>query len=438
MPIHCTSESRYSVFQSMGKACVSCFFPGRQRPITLLIGEAETFAHNIITSGKGASTVIKDLDTVFPVGYYQFHKDQTYNYQLNRWHSLGLMPYEDLKDIGAKIVTFADWKYEMIHLAEKAIADSRLLNAAFYYRAAEFYTMKGDQPDKEFYYDNFSKLFYQAIDTAQVERNLIPYTDHSMLPALRIQSKSEFKGTLLLHGGFDSFIEEWYFVMEYLSMCGFDVIGFEGPGQGHMIIKQGVPLDYQWEKPVKAILDYFGLNEASLFGLSMGGWFCLRAAAYEPRIKNVIASGHAVDYSRIPPAFARWLMMFFIKYMRAYTAKSFIKMAGKGGIKGWQVNNLAHITKLDPLEAFEYSLNLNEENLSCENIQQNVLYLTGRHDHFVPFKMHDLQLKLFINVKSLKDRVYEQADNADHHCQIGNIKLMLDDIVEWLETLVSQ
>lgn len=78
--------------------------------------------------------------------------------------------------------------------------------------------------------------------------------------------------------------------------------------------------------------------------------------------------------------------MFFIKNFRAYTRKSFNEMAKKGGIKGWQVSNLAHITHMEPMEAFEYSLNLNEENLACDKIRQNVLYLTGRNDHFIPFK----------------------------------------------------
>ncbi len=44
----------------------------------------------------------------------------------------------------------------------------------------------------------------------------------------------------------------------------------------------------------------------------MGGWLCFRAAAYESRIKRVIASSIAYDYMKIPPAyiekFARWLL----------------------------------------------------------------------------------------------------------------------------------
>ena len=97
----------------------------------------------------------------FPVGYYQFHKDQVFNFQLNRWYSLGYARFEDVKDVGQRINTFEEWKTEMLKLAEKAVAEDRLMNAAFYYRAAEFYTLLGD-PDKEPLYDKFIDLFYRA------------------------------------------------------------------------------------------------------------------------------------------------------------------------------------------------------------------------------------------------------------------------------------
>lgn len=36
-------------------------------------------------------------DKIFPVGYFAFNKNQAYNYQLNRWHSLGLINYDDIQ-----------------------------------------------------------------------------------------------------------------------------------------------------------------------------------------------------------------------------------------------------------------------------------------------------------------------------------------------------
>jgi hypothetical protein len=84
------------------------------------------------------------------------------------------------------------------------------------------------------------------------------------------------------------------------------------------------------------------------------------------------------------------------------------------------------------LEAFEYSLNLNADNLSSEKVTQNVLYLSGIHDHFVSIKMHKKQVCLLKNAKSLEEKIYTESDHADNHCQIGNIGLLLDDVIKWL------
>ncbi len=370
----------------------------------------------------------------FPVGYYQFHNQKVFNYQLNRWYSIGLARFEDCIHMGKEIKNFHDWTETMTRFADCAEKEGRLLNAAAYYRSSEFYTTK-DVMRKESIYDKFSEVFYKAVSEENFTREMIPY-ENGQIPILRFDPIGPKKGTILLHGGFDSFIEEWFFILKHLSQKGFEAIGFEGPGQGHMLIKQGFPLDYRWERPVKAILDHYAIDDAAIFGLSMGGWFCLRAAAYEPRIKHVIASGHAVDYSQIPPAFARAMMMFFIKHLRNYTADSFVKVSLKEGIQGWQTQQLSNITKRAPLEAFEYSLNLNADNLSCDQIVQDVLCLSGQHDHFIPIKMHKKQVVLLKNAKSLEEKVYTKRDHADNHCQIGNIGLMLQDVLSWLEKKV--
>src|SRR4030042_1421148 len=57
----------------------------------------------------------------FPVGYHDFHKEQIFNFQLNRWYSFGYARFEDMQEAGGKIGSFADWKREMTQLAEKAV-----------------------------------------------------------------------------------------------------------------------------------------------------------------------------------------------------------------------------------------------------------------------------------------------------------------------------
>jgi len=277
----------------------------------------------------------------FPVGYHSFHKKQLFNFQLNRWYSIGFARYEDMKEVGRKINDFVDWRIEMVKLAERAISEERYLNAAIYYRSAEFYIINEDS-EKEDLYRKFSELFYQVTKEEKYERFKVPYSG-SFLPVLKVSAQGERVGTIVMHGGFDSFIEEWYFMMKYLSNHGYEVIAFEGPGQGAALKTYGLPLDIEWEKPTKAVLDYFDLDNVALWGLSMGGWYCLRAAAFENRIKRVIAAGHSIDYMKSMPKVLYEMHMFFLKKFRKFTNRMALKSLKKGkGLEAWMMGNLIY------------------------------------------------------------------------------------------------
>lgn len=69
---------------------------------------------------------------------------------------------------GRRIDTFTEWKSVMVSQAEKAVAEDRIMNAAFYYRAPEFYTFE-DDPDKERLYDRFIELFDKAFKDEGIE-----------------------------------------------------------------------------------------------------------------------------------------------------------------------------------------------------------------------------------------------------------------------------
>ena len=369
----------------------------------------------------------------FPVGYHQFHEDQVFNFQLNRWYSLGYARFQDMKEVGQRINTFGEWKTEMLKLAEKAVNEDRLMNAAFYYRAAEFYTLLGD-PDKEPLYDKFVDLFYRAFKGEGIERFGVPYRD-GYLPAIRLlPTDAPKKGVIVMHGGFDSFIEEFYSWMRYFSEHGYEVIGFEGPGQGGARKKYGLALDWRWEKSAKAVLDYFGLDDLTWLGISMGGWFCFRAAAFEPRIKRLIASSIAFDYMQTPNLVAQQLGKLFFKHLRKLTNQVTMRKMAKDKMHAWTVSNLMYIAdKETPMDAMDVALQLNEKNLHSELVKQDVLILTGREDHFIPFKMHGMQVKALTNARSVTDRVFTREEQAQNHCQIGNVGLALDVMTKWIE-----
>lgn len=368
----------------------------------------------------------------FPVGYHTLHPTKIIDYQLNRWYALGYARLEDMRDAAAHIKGLGDWKAEMIRQADKALAEGRLMNATFYYRAAEFFTHPKD-PDKKALYDKFIDLFYNRLFADEpLERHQIPYAG-VWLPALRIPAQAETRrGTIVIHGGFDSFIEEFYSMATYFAGRGYEVILFDGPGQGGALKLHGLPMDYQWEKPAAAVLDYFDRQDVTWLGISMGGWLCFRAAAYEPRIQRVIASSIAFDYMQIPPKpvadFAWWLF----KHPRLMNVMSAWKMKMRPQEK-WGIDNLMYMTKTDsPLTAGLALTAFNEANQKPDRVTQDVLILTGAEDHFIPLKMHYLQVAALKNARSLTERIFTRAEQGHNHCQVGNFGLALTVMAQWI------
>lgn len=368
----------------------------------------------------------------FPVGYIDFHKTKIIDFQLNRWYSLGYARREDLEEAARSIQTLDDWKDVMVGLADRALAEGRTMNAAFYYRAAEFFTLPSD-PDKEKLYERFIDLFYHDVfGDDPMDRVSIPYNG-ALLPALRIPpATAERKGTIVIHGGFDSLMEEFYSMARYFADIGYEAILFEGPGQGAALRRHGIPLTYEWEKPMKAVLDHFGRTDVILLGISMGGYLCLRAAAFEPRISRVIASSIAFDYMQIPSApiqlVARSLFLF--PDLMNYLSK--VKMSANPQ-ESWGIYHLMFITKTTtPYDAGKVLLQFNEQNLHSERVRQDVLILTGAEDHFIPIKMHYKQVNALKNARSVTDRIFTREEQAQNHCQIGNIGLALDVMAEWI------
>ncbi len=157
--------------------------------------------------------------------------------------------------------------------------------------------MYDGDPDKEKYYTLATDMFYEyyaayfkAADGGKpmVERVEVPY-EEVKLPVMHVTPEGDKKGVLLIHGGNDSYFEEFFFPILYLRQKGYEVYLFEGPGQGGVVRIRKKHFTHEWEKPVKAVLDYFHLEDVTIVGVSLGGYLAPRAAAFERRIAKVVA-----------------------------------------------------------------------------------------------------------------------------------------------------
>jgi len=363
----------------------------------------------------------------FPVGYHTFHKNKDINFQLNRFYSFGYWTKADAEEAGNSIREIGDWKPVLTGLAERHKAEGRPLAAAFSYRAAEFYTLPGD-PDKLRLYDQFIDLFYESIQDENLEQFSIPFKE-GFLPALRLSPENS-KGTIVVRGGFDSFMEELFTLVQYLADFGFEVIIFEGPGQGAAIRKHNLPFTYEWEHAVTAVLDYFMLTDVTLIGISLGGYLALRAAAFEERISRVVCFDISI-YDQHGHGLQGAIYRFFLRNPSVYNWIA-EKSMSKNLATEWLIRHGMYINNVDtPLEWMASLENFSVSDIAAK-VQQDVLLLAGTEDHMVPFKEYEKNRQGLTSARSVAGRVFTTDEHAQNHCQVGNVQLALDVILDWI------
>lgn len=368
---------------------------------------------------------------MFPVGYKKFHKNNFLNYQLNRWYSLGYTRLEDLEEISKKIGSFEDYVREFLIASSIAQNENRLKHAAFYLRASEFLMSPGDEK-KLSTYKTFITLFDQGSADEKFERHKVPYNGN-FLSAIRIPSKQKTKkGTIIGIPGFDAFIEEFYGIWDYFAEIGYDCIAFEGPGQGGSRRLYDQYFDHDYEKPTKAVLDYFDQQNVTAIGISMGGYWIMRAAAFEKRITKVIAMPPVYDWLEMTNSLNAGLAKWFMKHKRL--TNFFIRLKMMNGTLKHTVNNALYIQhKNEPYYAAAWMMNMNKDHLNSHLIDQDVLLLGGANDAFQPPILMQKQKQALTHAKSINERIFTKNENGDQHCQIGNLNIVLNTISHWLE-----
>ncbi len=381
---------------------------------------------------------------VLKKGVYKLNDERNFDYQLNRVINWDGGRLEDVKPIAAKIKNSADWKRELIKLGDTAMREERTGNAVAYYRMSEFFMYDGD-PDKRKYYELASKLFYEYYadyfegENPRIERYDVPY-ENVKLPVMHVKPFGGCKGKILIHGGNDSYFEEFLFSLLYLQEKGFEVYLFEGPGQGGVMRTQGMHFTHEWEKPVKALLDYFDLSDITIVGISLGGYLAPRAAAFDKRISKVVAWSvfpcfQDILVSMQPQSTQRAFHTLMKLHARPLLNLVFGKKAKRSPIIDWGIKHGCYA--YEATDAYSYAKKLKLYDLSpiADKITQDVLILGANGDHFIDYRLIGREINMLTNVRSLTFRLFTDKEDAQNHCNVGNGKLALDTICEWIVSL---
>jgi alpha-beta hydrolase superfamily lysophospholipase len=257
------------------------------------------------------------------------------------------------------------------------------------------------------------------------------------LPAYRF-TPIQSKDTIVFFGGFDSYIEELTLAFFYLRDAGYEVIAFEGPGQGGALNEARLPMIAEWHRPVKAVLDYFKLDRVTLAGLSMGGCLVFRAAAFEPRVKRVVAYDILTNFLDVNLRQVNSLLRGLLKVQLNLRAAAVVnavveRVAKKSPVAEWGIQQGMHVTGTSsPYEFFRKIKQFHTLDVSAP-IKQDVLLLAGSEDHFVPTEQFYQQIKMLRNARSITARLFTRSESAQNHCQVGNYGLAMRTIVNWLD-----
>ncbi|WP_342679660.1 alpha/beta hydrolase family protein [Methanofollis sp. UBA420] len=188
--------------------------------------------------------------------------------------------------------------------AGRVSAGEAYMRAFSYYRASEFF-LHGDPADPRIVetWGKSRTCFRQALALLDVEHEVvaIPY-EGTTLPGYFFPAGGEGRPTVVLTTGFDGTAEELYLDYGVSALKrGYNVLAFEGPGQGAVIREQGLAFRPDWETVMTPAVDWLlarpevDQGRVALIGASMGGYLAPRAAACDHRIAALVANGGVFD-----------------------------------------------------------------------------------------------------------------------------------------------
>jgi dienelactone hydrolase len=235
--------------------------------------------------------------------------------------SLGFA-YANITDVGETLATIeripegdteawvTEWTKTADRLAQQAHASlagghpvsarSKLLRASTYYDHASAQAPGSTDPSR------FTSLWEQhrdawdrAVDLfdTPVERVEIPYEGTALVGYFFAPNADHApRPTLILNNGSDGpVISQWSLGGRAAITRGWNALAFDGPGQGAALHRQHLYFRADWEHVITPVLDWLLTRpeadpaKIALQGISQGGYWAPRAAAFEHRLAALVA-----------------------------------------------------------------------------------------------------------------------------------------------------
>lgn len=220
---------------------------------------------------------------------------------------------------------------------------------------------------------------------------------------------------------------------------GYDVLTFDGPGQGHALWKQGLFFRPDWENVVTPVVDFaltldgIDAKRIALLGISQGGYWVPRAVAFEKRIAAAVADPGVVDVS------ASWLRQFppeVLALLKSGNKAAFDAMMAEAlppkarGALAFRMRPYGMTSYFDVFTAVqEYHLRDVADRITCP-----MLITDPENEAFWPGQSQALY-DLLGSPKTLVP--FTAAEGADLHCEPKALGLRDLRIFDWLDETLA-
>jgi len=325
-------------------------------------------------------------------------------------------------------------------------ARQEFFKASNYYRAAEFFLHTNPKdPRIVSAWEKSRDCFLKGAELADhpILPVAIPFEGTTLPGYFCLVDNSGAKRPLLIvHSGFDGTAEELYLETAYFAIKrGYNVLIFEGPGQGGVIRVQKIPFRPNWETVVSPVVDYavsrkeVDPKRMALMGISLGGYLAPRAAAFEKRIKACIANGGVYDFH-----LASHLNQEEEKYLDTQKGAEEIdqaiyeRMKSDASFRWTMANGMFTFQAQSPSAWLKMTRSYTMKNVA-QKITCSTLIIDSEGDNYLPG-----QAKMLYDVLTCPKEflLFTKEEGAEEHCQMGAMLISNARILDWLDDLMME
>ena len=259
----------------------------------------------------------------------------------------------------------------------------------------------------------------------------------------RVADDGQRRPTVILLNGYDGTVEENYFYNAQAALDrGYDVLAFDGPGQGSVLVEQGVHLRPDWENVVTPVVDWLlqhpsvDPDRIALIGLSLGGYLAPRAASGEHRLAACIADSGFYDLfdsavSRIPAPLRGQIPDGNATAVRMVEGLMDARL--KKPTEGWALRRVLYVNGVDTMIDYirqekDYTLKGHAEQITCPTL---VCHAEGDD---IAAQAPDLFDALTCEKQLI---FFTEAEGAGQHCEVGARQLYLARSFGWLDSILK-